>query len=309
MGEAAKSGKIKNENTYWKNVRQRFFQHKAAVAGGIIFLVLIVLVICLPFVMKLDPYSSIAGAINLAPSSEHWFGTDRLGRDLFARVVYGGRTSLGVGISATLISVVIGVPLGLIAAYFRGWAETIIMRLVDVFMSFPSTILILFLVAIVGSSVTSLVCTIGVLGWTQFARLAYSSALSVCEKDYVESAKAIGTGSFGIVTKYILPNAISPCLVAVTYRTASAILLEASLSFLGMGVQLPAASWGNLLYDAKSIAVLSNQPWVWIPSGLCLVITVLSINFFGDGLRDALDPKTQIRKRGGRANGSRKKGR
>lgn len=283
------------KSSYMRDVIERFMSHKLAVIGLIVLLMMIIAVIFLPSILDLDPYTSyMIGGFNQKPSAEHWLGTDRTGRDIFARLVYGGRISLTVGILSTLISMIIGIPLGLLAGYFRGWVEIIIMRIADIFMSFPSMMLILVLVSVIGPSVVSITVVLGILGWTQFARLIHSRVLSIREKEYVESAKAIGTKNGKIMSKYILPNAFAPCLITMTFRTASSILMEASLSFLGMGVQPPTASWGNLMYEAKSIVVLSTQPWTWVPPGICLVITVLSINFFGDGLRDALDPKMKI---------------
>lgn len=283
------------KSSYMRDVIERFMSHKLAVIGLIVLLLMIIAVIFLPSILDLDPYTSyMIGGFNQKPSAEHWLGTDRTGRDIFARLVYGGRISLTVGILSTLISMLIGIPLGLLAGYFRGWVEIIIMRIADIFMSFPSMMLILVLVSVIGPSVVSITVVLGILGWTQFARLIHSRVLSIREKEYVESAKAIGTKNGKIMSKYILPNAFAPCLITMTFRTASSILMEASLSFLGMGVQPPTASWGNLMYEAKSIVVLSTQPWTWVPPGICLVITVLSINFFGDGLRDALDPKMKI---------------
>ena len=245
-------------------------------------------------VLKLNPYDSDYTAFFAAPDSVHILGTDAIGRDVFARLVYGGRTSLLVGFCSTIISCAIGVPLGLIAGYFRGKTEIAIMRVADVFMSFPSIVLILVLVAVIGPSIWSVTLVIGVLGWTQFARLIYANVLSVSEKEYVESARAIGTPDLKIITQYILPNSFAPILIAITFQMASAILMESSLSFLGMGVQPPGASWGNMLYDAQSITVLSKRLWIWMPPGIALLVTVLSINFLGDGIRDALDPKIKI---------------
>lgn len=283
------------KNTYLKDVLDRFLAHKLAVAGLIFMLLLIACAVCLPHILDLDPYTSFAkGGFNQKPSALHWLGTDRVGRDVFSRLVYGGRISLTVGMLSTLIAMVIGVPLGLFAGYYRGWIEGIIMRVSDIFMSFPAMVLVLVLVSLIGPSVFSVTVVLGVLGWTRFARLMHGSVLSIREKEYVESARAIGEKNAKIIWQYILPNAFAPCLIAMTFRTASSILMEASLSFLGMGVQPPIASWGNLMYDARSVVVLSRQPWTWVPPGLCLVITVLSINFFGDGLRDALDPRMKI---------------
>ena len=170
----------------------------------------------------------------------------------------------------------------------------IIMRCADIFLSFPSMILILVLASVLGQSIETVTVVIGVLGWPEFARLIYSSVLSVREKDYVESARAIGAKDKTIVLRYILPNSFAPVIIAFTFRTAQAILTESSLSFLGLGVQPPAASWGNILYYAQSISVLSTKPWAWMPAGILLIITILSINFFGDGLRDALDTKMTL---------------
>ncbi|MDO5551694.1 MAG: ABC transporter permease, partial [Lachnospiraceae bacterium] len=188
----------------------------------------------------------------------------------------------------------IGVPLGLLAGYYKGAAGVLVMRLADVFMSVPSMILVLVLVAVIGPSIESVTIVIGVMGWPQFARQLYGNVLAVREKDYVQAAVAIGEKDGRIMMKYILPNAFAPVIIAFTFSIASAILQESSLSFLGMGVQLPQASWGNIMYAAQSITVLSKRSWLWLPPGLALLITVLSINFLGDGLRDALDPKTRL---------------
>ena len=280
--------------SYAREVFDKLKAHKLAMLGVCVWIAEILIVVFLPIIMNLDPYSSDYAAFDAAPSSTHILGTDSIGRDLFARLIYGGRTSLLVGILSTLISLVIGVPLGLIAGYYRGAVEAVIMRVADVFMSFPSIVLILVLVSVLGPSVWSVTIVIGVLGWTSFARLIYANVLSVMEKEYVESARAVGTSDFWTIVKYILPNALPPILITVTFQTASAIITESSLSFLGMGVQPPEASWGNMLHDAQSITVLSRSPWVWLPPGLAIVITVLRIHFFGGGVRDGLDPKMKI---------------
>ena len=285
----------KRENeSYLSEVLSKLTEHKMAMVGLFVITLEIILVVVLPFIMHLNPYDSDYTAFSAAPSGLHILGTDAIGRDIFARLVYGGRTSLLVGLLSTIISCAIGVPLGLIAGYFRGKAEIAIMRVADIFMSFPSIVLILVLVAVIGPSIWSVTIVIGVLGWTQFARLIYANVLSVSEKEYVESARAIGTSNYTIITKYILPNSFAPILIAITFQMASASLMESSLSFLGMGVQPPGASWGNMLYDAQSITVLSKRLWIWMPPGIALLITVLSINFLGDGIRDALDPKIKI---------------
>lgn len=287
--------KKEKKHSYYRESFEKLKNHKLAMAGLVILLIEIVAVIILPFVLHLDPYSTDLDAFSTAPGiGGHLLGTDTTGRDIFARLIYGGRVSLFVGFFSTAVSMLIGVPLGLIAGYFRGAAEAIIMRLSDIFMSFPSIVLILVAVAIVGPSMWSVSIIIGILGWTSFARIVYSKVLTVAQMDYVESAKAIGSGQLTILGKYILPNSIAPILITATFRVANAILMESSMSFLGMGVQPPAASWGNIIYEAQSIAILSTKPWIWVPAGIAILVTVLSINFLGDGVRDALDPKVNI---------------
>jgi peptide/nickel transport system permease protein len=277
--------------SYFADAFEKFREHRLAVFGLGVLVSLILVVLVAPLVFHLDPYTSDPLSFGAAPSAAHLLGTDAVGRDLVARMVHGGRTSLFVGLTSTLVSLLIGVPLGLTAGYYRGWWEAIVMRSADVFMSFPAMVLILVLVAVVGPSIWSVTVVIGILGWTQFARLVYANVLSVREKEYIESARAIGTKNFSIMTKYVLPNSIAPILISMTFRTAQAIIMESSLSFLGMGVQPPMASWGNLMNEALSITVLSQKPWIWAPPGIALVLIVLSINFVGDGVRDALDPK------------------
>lgn len=284
------------QNSYVRDILQRFCAHKPAMISAVVLSLVILLVIALPFVLHLDPYTSDYGvSFGSAPSVLHLLGTDDIGRDIFARFVYGGRVSLSVGIVSAVISMLVGVPLGLIAGYYKGIAETLIMRCADIFMSFPAMVLILVLVSVLGPSVTTVTLVIGVLGWPKFARLIYGNVLSAREQDYVESAKAIGTKDGAILTKYILPNTFAPVIISFTFRAAQAIITESALSFLGMGVQAPQASWGNILYDAQSISVLSQRPWLWFPPGLALLITVLCINFLGDGVRDALDTKMVIK--------------
>lgn len=282
-------------NQEWRNFIKRFCKNKLAVLGLIVLVVVTIIVLVVPPLLPYDEAQIDVVAFNAPPSEQHVLGTDTTGRDVLSRLLYGGRVSLFVGIISTLISVAIGIPLGLLAAFYRGWFETLVMRATDIFMTIPSTILILFLVSMFGPSIVMVTVVIGVLGWTKFARQIYGTVLSVREKDYVEGGKAIGQRDGVIIARYILPNAIAPIFISITFRIASAIILESSLSFLGMGVQMPAASWGNMLYNAQSITILKSCQWMWLPPGLALMITILSINFIGNGLRDALDPKTSIR--------------
>ena len=273
---------------------KKFMHNRKAVLGLIIVCFLVLAVILIPIFMKLDPYTTDrAVGFNKAPCSGHPLGTDDVGRDLFARLLYGGRISLFVGIMSTIISVLIGIPLGLIAGYFRGIAETVIMRVADAFMSFPTMVLILVLVAVFGPSILTVTVVIGVLGWTAIAKLIYGNVLSIREREYIQATKAIGMSTPKILLSEVLPNAIPPVWANISFRVAGAILTESSLSFLGMGVQTPQASWGNIIFAAQNLLVLTARPWVWFPPGICIILVVVGFNVIGEGVRDALDPKTK----------------
>mgnify|MGYP002540026795 FL=1 len=273
---------------------KKFMHNRKADLGLIIVCFLVLAVILIPIFMKLDPYTTDrAVGFNKAPCSGHPLGTDDVGRDLFARLLYGGRISLFVGIMSTIISVLIGIPLGLIAGYFRGIAETVIMRVADAFMSFPTMVLILVLVAVFGPSILTVTVVIGVLGWTAIAKLIYGNVLSIREREYIQATKAIGMSTPKILLSEVLPNAIPPVWANISFRVAGAILTESSLSFLGMGVQTPQASWGNIIFAAQNLLVLTARPWVWFPPGICIILVVVGFNFIGEGVRDALDPKTK----------------
>ena len=273
---------------------KKFIHNKKAMLGLAIVTILVLAVVFIPLFADLDPYTTDrAAGFNKPPSDAHILGTDDVGRDLFARLLYGGRISLFVGITSTIISVLIGIPLGLIAGYFRGTAESIIMRTADAFMSFPSMVLILVLVAVFGPSILTVTVVIGVLGWTAIAKLIYGNVLSIREREYIQAARAVGVSTKKILFSEVLPNAIPPVWANISFRVAGAILTESSLSFLGMGVQTPQASWGNIIFAAQNLLVLTARPWVWLPPGICILLVVIGFNFIGEGVRDALDPKTK----------------
>jgi peptide/nickel transport system permease protein len=279
--------------SYGKGVLRRLRKDRVAMISLSVLLTEIVLVLVLPLLLPLDPYTSHPGQFGAGPTAGYILGFDETGRDLLARLVYGGRTSLMVGLCSMLVSLVIGVPLGLLAGYFRGVWEMVVMRLADIFIAFPAMVLILVFVSVVGPSVFSLVMIFGFLGWTSFARMLYGTIISIREEEYIEAAKGIGANSRQILFRYVLPNSVAPILVQMTFACASAIIYEAGLSFLGVGVQPPMASWGNIIHSARSISVLAYKPWVWVPPGVLFIVTVLSINFIGDGLRRALNPKAK----------------
>ncbi|MEY8353665.1 ABC transporter permease [Lachnospiraceae bacterium 54-53] len=284
----------------YKNIMSRqFFQslknNKRAMFGLSFILLEIMAVLFLPPIFPMDPYTSDIGAGFLAePTIKHWMGTDAAGRDLLARTVYGGRVSLLVGILSTLISVCIGLPLGLLAGYYRGVWEMAVMRTADIFMSFPSMILILVLVSVVGPSLVTVIVIIGVMGWTSIAKLIYGNVLSISQKEYIEAARAAGKNDRSIIFGEILPNAAGPVWVILSFRVGGAILTESGLSFLGVGVQAPRASWGNLINAAQTLSNLMLKPWMWMPPGILIIFTVVSFNFLGEGVRDALDPKMKL---------------
>lgn len=269
---------------------KRFFRHKLAVAGLILLSLIVLLVVFGPLISHYPPDQIDLLSRSQPPGVQHWLGTDQTGRDIFARTLSAGRVSLLVGLFSTLISVVVGTFLGALAGYFGGWVDNVIMRFVDVVMTFPSIIVLLTLAAIVGPGIDKTIIIIGLLGWPLACRLVRAKLLSVRELDFITAATALGAPDRRILLKHALPNVVDVLVVFVSLGVAGAILTEAGLSFLGLGVQPPQASWGNLLTAAREITVLEMYPWQWMPAGALIVLTVLATNFLGDGLRDALDP-------------------
>lgn len=232
--------------------------------------------------------------IEAPPGSEHWLGTDEIGRDVFARLLYGGRVSILVALAAVIFQAVLGVTLGSIAGYKSGAADMSIMRFIDIIMCFPFYAMAITLAALLGASSWNVILIIGVLHWTGIARLVRAELLSLRESGYVQAAKSIGVGSCTIIWRHLLRNACAPIVVNLTLAVANAILAEAALSFIGLGVKQPQPSWGNMLSAAQSIRVIDNEWWLWIPPGLTIVLMVLAINFIGEGLARVLNPRPAI---------------
>ncbi len=289
-----KNTNSKRRNVFLKDAVGRFLRHKVAMVSLAILTFEILVIVFLPMIVKLDPLTSNPGQFAVGPNGQFILGTDDAGRDIFARIIYGGRVSLSVGFVAAFISAAIGVPLGLLAGFYDNMIRGIIMRLVDIFMSFPALVIQLVLVTVMGASAKSLMLVLGFLGWTSYTRLIYSKVLSVKEEVYVEAARATGATNLTQMVKYILPNSLAPVFVTFSFAVAGNILAESGLSFLGLGVQLPTPTWGNMIRDAQTLSTLMYRPWMWIPAGIILVLTVVCINFVGDGLRAALDPKIKI---------------
>jgi peptide/nickel transport system permease protein len=268
----------------------RFRRHRLALFGSSVLLVLVVASLAAPRIAQ-DPYDTDLRSYRKGPSAQHLLGTDSAGRDVLSRLLHAGRVSLSVGLVAVSIYAAIGIALGGLSGFYGGWVESLIMRLADMVLSFPSLIVIITIVSILGPSIYNVMLVIGALGWPPIARLVRGNFLSLRGQDFVVAAQSIGARNLRIIFRHVLPNAIAPVIVAASFGMAQAILLEAGLSFLGLGVQPPTPSWGNMLTDAQSITVLRSMTWLWLPPGLMIAVTVLSINFIGDGLRDALDPR------------------
>ena len=278
---------------------RRFRRSKLAVIGLFMVALMAILAIGAPFIAQYDPLKN--DLLNRAkpPTVEHWFGTDRTGRDVFARTIYGGRISLMVGLVAVTLSVTIGTILGLISGFYGGIVDNFVMRLTDVIMSFPPIVIIMASIPITANllssdnSILAIMAVIGLLTWPQLARLIRGQTLIVRETDYVTAAQSLGASKTRQMFVHILPQCLAPLMVFATFGIANAILLEAGLSFLGQGVQPPTPSWGNMVESARSLDILENLPWTWVAPGIFTVITVVSINFIGDALRDAVDPRSK----------------
>ena len=288
------ANEYKNEN-YRQTVWRRFKHHKLAGISLIVLVLLCSAALLAPWIAPYPP-DEIVGSFASAPSKDFWLGTDQIGRDVFSRLLYAMRISLLVGLMATLISTVIGVLLGLIAGYFGGVIDMVIMRFTDMVMSFPYILLVMVAASIFKPGLWTIILILGFVDWPGIARLVRGNVLNLRESNFVKSSIVAGMPLRHILFSEILPNTVAPILVYATSVVALSILDEAALSFLGMGVQPPTASLGNMLNGAQSLTVLTKQPWLWVPPGFLIIIVVIAINFIGDALRDALDPTTRKEK-------------
>ena len=261
----------------------------AAVFGGTVLLLVLVLALFAPWLAPYDPLATSWSAVRKAPSLAHWFGTDEVGRDLLSRVIWGARASLSAGLVAVVIAVAVGLPLGMMAGYLGGWVDMVIGRLTDAMLAIPFLILAIALAAFLGPSLSNAMIAIGVTATPIFVRLARGQVLQARAEDWVEAARSVGNPRARILVRHILPNILPPVLVQATLTIASAIIAEASLSFLGLGQQPPAPSWGSMLNTAQRF--LTQAPWMALFPGAAIFLTVLAFNLFGDALRDALDPR------------------
>lgn len=265
-----------------------FVANKLALLGAIIVGIMVFIAIFAPFIAAYDPNEINLEKALIGPSKDNLMGTDSLGRDLFSRMVFGARISLSVGFVAVGIALLIGVILGSIAGYYGGWIDSVISRFIDMMLCFPTYFLILFVIAIVGPNIFNIMVVIGVTTWMGVARLIRAEILSLKEREFIEAARAIGAGDLRIIVRHLIPNGLGPVLVSATLGVAGAILLESGLSFLGLGVQPPTSSWGNILTEAKS--TLGIAWWITVFPGIAILITVLGYNLLGEGLREIFNP-------------------
>jgi peptide/nickel transport system permease protein len=270
---------------------QRLKRNRLAVAGGCVVLLLFAVSLAAPLIAPYDPNGINAWQVLAPPSWQHWFGTDELGRDVFSRVLYGARISLKVGFVAVGIAVTIGTVVGLVSGYYSGVVDTVLMRLVDIMLCFPAFFLILAVITFLRPDIWYIMAIIGLTGWMGVARLVRAETLSIREMDYIMAARCIGCSDRRIIFRHILPNAVSPVLVSATLGVAAAILTESALSFLGIGVQPPTPSWGNILTSGKDY--IEFAWWLSLFPGLAILVTVLAYNLLGEGIRDALDPRVK----------------
>jgi len=282
-----------NQQNKSSRALKKLQSNRLAVIGIIFSLTIILSSIFAPLITKYDPQKVDLRSMLKPPSSEHILGTDKIGRDVFARIIYGGRISILVGLGSALGAALIGVSIGAYTAYRGGWWDSIFLRISEIFMAFPQIILVLLLVSVLGQSLMNLIIIFVITGWGGLYRMTRAQVLSLREEEYVQALRAFGLSRARICFKHILPNALGPIMVNITLSTAMFILEEAALSFLGLGVPLNIPTWGNILNVAQDLRVLQNYWWVWLPSGITISLFVLAINFVGDGLRDSTDPTLQ----------------
>ena len=292
---AANIQPVPRQRGHWETALERFLGHRFAVLATVVLAALAVLSAFAPIVSPYDPEKTALLLIREPPSLHHPFGTDGLGRDLATRLLYGGRVSLSVGVAVMVVAIGLGTLIGGIAGFYGRWIDGVLMRTVDAMFAFPGLFILIILASLFrGMSPPAIVLALGLLSWMTTARLVRAGFLGLKQREFVEAARCIGASDARLIWRHILPNTLAPVIVAATLRVAGAIITESTLSFLGLGIQPPTPSWGNMLQDAQD--ELNRAPWLAVFPGLVIFLAVVSINFIGDGLRDALDPRHVIRK-------------
>ncbi|OME87632.1 MULTISPECIES: oligopeptide ABC transporter permease [Paenibacillus] len=288
----------KQPDSPWRMAIRRFSRNRLAVIG--LFIIVFMFLLCFigPVFSPHSLYDYSVADKNLAPSAKYWLGTDKLGRDILLRMMLAGRISLTVGLVATGISVIIGATLGALAGFYRRWVDTLIMRIADIFMALPGLPILIIMGAVLSDlkvdpskRIYFLMLIIGILGWSSISRLVRGQILTLREQEFMQATEALGLKDRRKIFRHLLPNTIPIIIVSATLGVAGAILYESALSFLGVGVVPPTPSWGNMISAANNLIDFRKRPWLWIPPGMCILVTVVAINLIGDGLRDALDPK------------------
>lgn len=275
--------------------RHRFFHDNRARVGIAVVFVMALAAILAPLIARQSPVTIDLLHILQRPDAHHWLGTDIQGRDIWSRLVYGARVSLTVGLISQGIALLLGVTMGLLAGFYGGWVDEIVMRLADVTLAFPTLLLLIAMVAALQPSMTVVFATIGLVGWAGMARIVRGQVLVVRQLEYVQAIRALGAGDVRIMMQHVLPNVIAPVVIAATLGVAGAIMAEAALSFLGLGVPPPAPSWGSMIADGRDLDQLRRAPWTSVFPGMAIGAAVLGFNLLGDALRDALDPRVQYR--------------
>jgi peptide/nickel transport system permease protein len=280
------------KNSNFSEALHRFKSYRLSIVGVVIIFLVTMMAIFADFIAPQGPEFIDLEMVRQPPGNGHFLGTDDVGRDVWARVAFGARTSMVVGVGAVSVALSIGITVGLISGFLGKWVDTILMRITDGFMSVPSLILIIIFIALVGPSLTSVILVIALATWPTSARVVRGQVLAIREQEYITAARVIGVRTPTILKNHILPNLLGPLSVVATFGIAGAILTEAGLSFLGLGVRPPISSWGQMVNLAQQSQILLAEPWIYVPSGVMIVVTVLAVNFIGDGLRKAVDPKS-----------------
>lgn len=287
-----KANKKNHKNqSYWGEVFYRLRKNKMAMVSLYILIIVVALCVIVPIISPYEIQTTNMANRDLKPSSEHLLGTDLIGRDLFTRLFYAGRISLGIAIAVVAIECVIGIILGSIAGFYGGIVDAIIMRIAEIFMSFPFMIITITVVSIFGNSVSTLIFVLSILTWPSIARIVRGQILTLREMEYMEACEALGISDVRRIFRHLLPNVLAYVIVYATLGMASVILTETSLSFLGLGVSPPTPTWGNMIQEARNMLIIQHKWWYWIPPGIAIFASVMCFNILGDGMRDAIDPK------------------
>ncbi|HQB63760.1 MAG TPA: ABC transporter permease [Sedimentibacter sp.] len=277
--------------SYWGEVFFRLRKNKMAMFSLYILVAIILLCIIIPIISPYEIQTTNLAGKDQSPNSRHLLGTDLIGRDLFTRLFYAGRISLGVALAVVAIECVIGVILGSISGFYGGIIDAVIMRIAEIFMSFPFMIITITIVAVFGNSIITLILVLALLSWPSIARIVRGQILSLREMEYMEACEALGISDIRRIFRHLLPNVLAYVIVYATLGMASVILVETSLSFLGLGVSPPTPTWGNMIQEARNMLIIQHKWWYWIPPGIAIFISVMCFNILGDGMRDAIDPK------------------